>query len=40
MNFLLNGLHIYMSESKARGPHNALSSIGYYVGPWASYSPV
>ena len=36
ISVLLTGLRIYTGESKARGPHNALSS----VGPWDLYSPV
>ena len=40
INFLLTGLHIHTDESKARGPRNALPSVGYNVGPWALYSPV
>ena len=40
INFLLTGLRIYTGESKARGPHDALPSVGHYVGPWALYSPV
>ena len=40
INFLLTGFRIYTGESKARGPHNALPSVGHYVGPWAFYLPV
>ena len=40
INFLLTGLRIYTGESKARGPRNALPSVGHNVGPWALYSPV
>ena len=31
---------MYAGESNACGPHNALLSVGHYVGPWALYSPV
>ena len=40
INFLLTGLRIYAGEYKARGPCNALPSVGHNVGPWALYSPV
>ena len=33
INFLLTGLRIYTGESKARGPRNALLSVGHNVGP-------
>ena len=36
----LTGLRIYTGEYKARGPRNALPSVGHNVGPWALYSPV
>ena len=37
INFLLTGLRIYTGEYKARGPRNALPSVGHNVGPWALY---
>ena len=40
INFLLTGLRVYTGEYKARGPRNALPSVGHNVGPWALYSPV
>ena len=36
----LTGLRIYTGKSKARGPRNALPSVGHNVGPWALFSPV
>ena len=39
INFLLTGLRIYTGEYKARGPRNALPSVGHNVGPWVLYSP-
>ena len=32
-------MRIYTGEYKARGPRNALPSVGHNVGPWALYSP-
>ena len=31
---------MYTGKSKAFDPHNALPSVGHYIGPWALYSPV